>query len=634
MADISVNIRGRDDGLGQQLDSLRQKAAALGTDVSKLNNISSQTNTQQKQSIENAAAETLRAQRNSVKSDYQDIRNGNNDDYQDARNRNKSGKMSDADFGKFEERYRKDGKDLDSQEKTELRDLDKSSAQSLRLILKELQESRKIEQEVNQRDNSESQAGGAIGGLLSTNRGLRNQQNASSDDAEIAALQGDIDENNSEIKRLRSGDKTDEEGGSKGGGAQKVIGLAGTVGSGDLVGSVMKAPDAMESLGLAKDVAMAGGLITATAFAAFTLAKQDENLREKTAPLAAMRGIGGRAGNANDLYRGEDNLDSDGLVGDMGLDLVGMMGLMTDKANSSKIGGSNLRERAMSDLQFQKGFGSSVDGFSQFERFGGGDSSKVGLDILNVLTSISESSLKSDDLITLSEKISTGQTIMSLQRQKTDSTDTDGMLRLMAGFEAAGLSAKGEKSADFMSQTINGLGEGGGDNVMMLKFEAMKAAHPDKANNPAALRKMIKYHSDDPTYIMESLKQIQKTSGGNEMAEYDMMQAMFPGLNEKDMEIYRKAGKSGNVQSLFKGNNLGGLKARKAGLDEGAMQEDARSGVGNFTQAQSDFKNSMTEISTTITKFFTPGGPPMNVAVVSNTAKKPTPPVPNSKTPK
>lgn len=625
MADVNVNIRGRDDGLGQHLDSLRQKAAALGNETAKLNSITSQTPTQQRVSVEQSSAENLRSQRGSVKSDYNDIRKDMSSEYASARQSNKSGQMSDSDFDGFKKQYQKDSKDLDSQENKELSDLDKDSARSLRLILKELQDQRKIEQETNQRDNTESQDGGSIGSLKNTNRTLRSQQNAADDPQEISRLQGEIDSNNSEMRRLKRGESDYEGEGGKVKGAHNMIGLAGTVGSGDLVGSVMKAPAAMESAGILKETAVAGGLITATMFAAYQFAKQDENLREKTAPLAAMRGVGGRAGASNDFYRSAGNLDPDGLNGNLGLDHASMMGLMIDKAKESGIGGKDLRSRALGDIQFQKGFGADSGQFSQYERFGGGDTTKTSLDILNVLTSIEESSLKSDDLVTLSEKMKTGETIMSLQRQKRDSVDGDGMLRLMAGFEAAGLSGKGERSGEFMRNTIEGLGEGGSDNVMMLKFEAMKNAHPEKANDPAALRKMIKFHSDDPAYIMQSLKQIQELSGGSNMAEYDLMQAFFPNANEKDMEIYKKAGKTGSVQDLFMGKGLSSLKQRKAGLDETAMSEDAQSGTGNFSQATADFTNKITEMAKSMTDaidWFTGGGV-VNTAIVANKTLKP-----------
>ena len=623
MSDISVNIRGRDDGLGQHLDSLRQKANALGVEVSNLNRITSMSPTEQKIAVNRVGENTLREQQSSIRRDYSEIRRSQFQDYNEAKASYESGGMSKKDFDAYEKRFQSEQQITNKDEQKELVDTEREISRLLRLISKEMIDKRKLDVERSQRDKEEFNEGGAtgiIGKLLSEQRELRRRRSDSTSDEEISLINEELEENR---RKIRDYYQTDGKSSGGGGGVNlnQINSATSAVGTGDLVGSAMATPQLMRGVGMSGGTVAAAGGIVGALYGLYQFLNLDQKLIEDTAPLASMRGFGGRAGLANQNYRDPNFLDGDGNLGNLGLERGDMARSMYQKAITSGVTGESLRRRTLDDTAFQKGFGADVGIFSQFERFGGGESSQIGLDILNVLTSINESSLKSNDLVTLTEKLKSGESIMSIQRQKRDMVDADSSLKVLAAFESIGLSGKGEKGADFLSNTIQGLGEGGSDNVMMLKLEAAKRSRPDLANDPAALRRLVKFNSDSPEYLNEAFKMFGQISGGDKMAEDDLLYSFFNPQSEMDMDIYKKAMTSGDFSSILKGKNISSMKQRKSGLDEMSMYQDAASGTGTFTQSMMDFKNMISEFSTKFSSILGLDGSSVNVSVVKDSTK-------------
>lgn len=617
MAEVSVNIRGRDDGLGSHLDNLRQKVEDLGRSTSELNNLDDLTPTQQKNTIGRVGQDTTSGQQARIREEYSNIRQSNADEFSEMEGKFKSGEIDKNQFDKFREEFQANQKELGSLEDSELLAVEKEMNQTLREIHRELTDERKIERELRQRDNSEH--GGMAGGILRENRDLRNLQNNSDDEEEISALQAQINDNNKRLRSLRHGDE--EEGTDMSGIDFRQVGMMGSsVARGDLMGTVQGG-----LAGAGKATGMMGSFAIAAIIA--TLVKEalgaGDKLREGLAPVSAMRGNGLTGSLTNDAYRSNFNDRID--IGALGMDNQEFSEAMRNKAVSSGRAGGDLQLRTYADEAFKKGFGGDAGQFSQFERFAEGQesSTQIALDVLNVLTSIEKSSLKEDDLSTLSEKLSAQNTILSLQRSKRDSVDNTDALKMLAAFESAGLSGKGERASGFISQTLQGLGEGGSDNAQMWKIEAARRANPEMANDPAALRRAVRFNPDDPEYMAEFFKMIKERTGGNQMVMDDALYTFFNPESEKDMEIYEQLMAGGDPDELLKGRDMDKMKARKSTLNAGTMVSDAESGVGVVTEAIKDFTNQsqgwMDVFSTLVKDLVT--GNSVNVSILDDKTK-------------
>lgn len=582
MADISLNVRGRDDGAGALVDSLREKVRNLGEETSRLNS----------RGVRDLVNQEFDSRRDNLREEYKGARGASFAEYKQEKDRFNRGEISKQDFDKIQKEYLNNIRDLDSEEKTELRDLQIEQNQTLRELLDELRN--RTNQEESMRQNDSNEFGG-------NGRNPNNEGFSDNDDGlrvfvtNWPARFGSGGSGGSGGDGGDGGNDSDSDDSAAQGRGQFGAGLRQTmfgVARGDLSGTIMGGTE------------MAGGMIGGRAGAALGWAGlitmilkefigQGEKVQEAIGPAAAMRGSGNNA-SLRQLITGMD-----GKVGALGLSGDELAELVNQKALSSRKMGGNLADRTLDDFAFQKGFGADAGVFSQFERFGKSQdtSVKIALDVLNALNRIDSSSLKSTDLSTLSEKLSSQQAIMSLQRSMRDGTDSDSALRVLAAFEKIGLSDKGERGADFLSQTIQGLGEGGSDNAMLFKYEAAKRARPDLANDPAALRRFVRFNSDDPNYMKENFKLWGETAGGSEMAQDDILYTMFPNLNEKDMQLYKRAIKGGD-NSFF--DTLGGKgvdTTRSGDLSLQRAYSDSQEMVGAIKEAEQRFVNGLQELS-------------------------------------
>lgn len=603
MADVNVNIRGRDDGLSATLDSLRDKANQLGRDIGNLDNIDSLTKTEKRLEIERVTREVAEEQKRKIREEFSSIREENLRDFSQTQQDYQSGRITKKQFDIEQQRFNESNTQLNNDEAHELTAIEKEANHHLKLILRQLLIQERLDRERRQRDGNEFPEG-SIGHLLSQNTQLRNQQRGSTDQSEIDLLQEQIESNNARINAMRNNSSGDDDGGGNGGNYNRFTsGMqqgAMSAARGDLSGTVMGGLQMAGGIGkLATGLTIAG--IIAMVIKEFI--GHGEKIQEAIGSTAAMRGgSGGTAGVFNQQL--QSKIATTDILGNLGLSGDEFAGIVNQKAAASRMAGNNVTGRALDDFAFQKGFGADVGMFSEFERFTKGQetATDIGLDVLNVLTSIEKSSLKENDLSVLAEKLQAQQSILSLQRSKRDVVDNDSALRVLAAFENIGLSGKGEKAGDFLSQTIQGLGEGGSDNAMMFKYEAAKRARPDLANDPAALRRFVKFNSDDPKYLAESMKFFGQSAGGSEMAMDDMIYTLFNPQSEMDMDIYKKAMRG---DAGFSGALNGNIdKSRKGTLNKDAMYADAQTSVGAVTTAMSDFSNSMQKFSINMENFF------------------------------
>lgn len=622
MSDVSINIRGRDDGLGQQLDSLREKAKSLGVELGNIQTEWDNSNGSQakKDTLSEHIGAIRDAQRTKIQSDYASLRKINQQDFEDDKNAHSRGLITTSEYNKRKQAFQTSQDDLNRQEENELKQLDKDSNLQLRLIYRLLFEQDKRKKEQAQNDNREFQSNGFIGGLRDEIRELENKRNGASEE-ELAEINRQIAEKKKQLSEAQGSGLEDKGGSSRLNNLRNFVNTAGAAGSGDLIGT---AQSAVGMVGGAT-AAIATAVISAIVGIMFNGEKVQENLQQ----AASLRGVGQTGQGTNRLF--SDSLTSNwSEIGKLGKSPDEIATMMGQKSLASKVGGDNLIRRTMDDYAFAKGFGADAGIFSQFERFNKGqkEATEIALDVLNTLSSIKESSLKEDDFNTLSEKLVSAQTIMSLQRNKTDTTNSTDALRILAGFESVGLSGKGEKAGDFLNRTINGLGEGGGDNLMMLKYQLMAESNPELLNDPAAMQRALKYKNTDPKYIEHSLKRLYQMSEGNQVNYQSLIYEMFGSdLSELDLQMYMDVGKGkGDFNKIVGG--------RKGTMTKGQMYEDAYASVGQLSQWMNQFQGGMQDFYMLAKGVITGDGGAIKTTVVGGTNSNSSTPTPTPNKPR
>ncbi len=603
MADVSVNIRGRDDGLGASLDSLREKAQALGRDVSNINQsgMSKMTPTEQRLAVENTAKETLRAKQDSIRSEYSAARKTNIDEFSQAESRFAQGKMSASDFELEKKKFDQSQTELNKDEQAELIATEKEMNQHLRIIVREMVMQRRLEREMAQRDDKEHKI---------REREEKDQLESRDENGRLRTIKSDDKEKDEDEPGIAR--KTDI---AVGGMIAKTPNFA----SGEIRPMVQAGTSLMTDL-----IQLAGSnIITATvaagALISYKLIEKGNEIVEAAGRVGVFRGSGYTG--AETIQGHVDDTSYDSHLQALGLSKVDLFNAMADKAKTSGHA-DDLRLRTINDEYIRRSTGADPAVYSKFERFTTNQetSNVIAMDMLNVLARIDKSSLKEGDLSTLQEKMGIQTNLMDIQRSKRDAVNVDDTLRIMSAFEAIGLSQKGEKGGEFLSQTIAGLGEGGGDNAMLLKYEAAKRARPDLANDPAALRRFVKFHSDDPEYMKSAFGFFGDITNNNAMARDDLMYTMFNPSSEFDMEMWEGAmNNKGGFNNLLTGSPN---KQWRGSLSAEQIRTDAEATTGLLTDAETYIKKIFEEFGVTMNNFLGEitgnGGKSVNVNIKGN----------------
>lgn len=619
MADVNVNIRGRDDGLGEMLSSLREKVRELGTENERFNNLGNFTHTEQRRIVSSTADDTYRAEEKRIRDEYNEIRRQNVADFSKVEADFSSGKISSKEFEEQKRRFGEAQQEAKTSEEQELKKAQKDMTILVRNIYREMVDSKKIEREHRQRDREEF-GSGKVANLNIENESLKRRLEGATTQEEKDRLNALILENESRLSEMDGGGI----GGSTAKGIMNATGMMRNAQGGNISGMVAQGGGILtEALG---GLATTAGAIAASVTAVIGVGLAGMNtaskMMENATDLASLRGTGWNSYQTQQALMDQALEGVGGMGIDVGLDVNQLMQAASGKARRTGIAGNAL-ERTVNDAAIKRAFGVDVAGFDQFQRFNTtrDESSDVALDILNVLNQINRSSLKEGDLATFGEKIQTTQTLMEIQRSKRDLIDTDKSLRVLAGFESIGLSEKGEKAGTFLQQTIQGLGEGGGDNAMLFKYEAAMRAHPELRNDPLALRKFVRWSSDDPEYMSEYFKYMGQVTEGNEMAFYDAMDATFPIESLKDYELYKNLSKGNTAANrILEGDQkLSGMRSGTM-TQESAIEESSQM-IGSMAYGTGILKEMWQESSVWMQDMFNllSGKEGINVNVVKNT---------------
>lgn len=618
MADVNVNIKGRDDGLGEMLSSLREKVRELGTENERFNNLGNFTHTEQRRIVSSTADDTYRAEEKRIRDEYNEIRRQNTADFGKAEADFGSGKISSKEFEEQKRRFGEAQQEARTSEEQELKQAQKDMTILVRNIYREMVDSKKIEREHKQRDREEFGSGKAAN-LNIENESLKRRLEGATTQEEKDRLNALILENESRLSEMDEGG-----GGSTVKGIMNATGMMRNAQGGNISGMVAQGGGILTQAlgGLATTAGAIAASVTAVIGVGLAGLNTASQMMENATDLASLRGTGWNSYQTQQALMSQSMEGVGGMGIDVGLDVNQLMQAASGKARRTGIAGNAL-ERTVNDAAIKRTFGVDVAGFDQFQRFNStrDESSDVALDILNVLNQINRSSLKEGDLATFGEKLQTTQTLMEIQRSKRDLIDTDKSLRVLAGFESIGLSEKGEKAGTFLQQTIQGLGEGGGDNSMLFKYEAAMRAHPELRNDPLALRKFVRWNSDDPEYMSEYFKYMGQVTEGNEMAFYDAMDGTFPIESSKDYELYKNLAKGNTAANrILEGDQkLSGMRSGTM-TQESAIEESSQM-IGSMAYGTGVLKEMWQESSVWMQDMFNllSGKEGINVSVVKNT---------------
>lgn len=576
MPDVNININGNANGANSALDSLREKAKSVGADINKISEgtLGNKTFTEQKVAVQQSIREISEAKKNSARADYASAREANNQDFSQAEADFKAGKISKKTFDEHKANFETSNKDLRTNESKEILAIEREMNNSLRTIIREMTQSRQIAREKQREDTNDKQ------------RDDDEHQTPGRPD------QAPHDQVAREVSRQRTESEDDDKDKGDSHTRDRLLSAGTAAANGNLQGTVTNGIAGGGSLlGMSKGGAAVAGIVAAI----WGLLSAGDKISNAAGGVGAMRGLGINGAETMDFYRQRGNYDSrngeEGILKTMGVEGSDFLDMMSKKAKETGRSG-NLRERTMDDVAFQKGFGADVGVLNQFEKFtkNGETGVQVSMDMLNVLTSIEKSSLKEGNLVDLQNKINTQSSLFDIQRTKRDSIDADGSLRIMAAFESIGLSQKGDKAGNFLGSVIGGLGEGGGDNAMLMKYEMAKRTHPELANDLPSLRRFVKYHNDDPDYMLQALSGFGDWTKGNEMAQDDLINTIFNPGSETDYNMMKEAmGNNSQFKKLLGGKGLN--KSPKQTLTKDAMYSDAAASTGTMTEAISGFKN-------------------------------------------
>ena len=138
MPDISVNIRGRDDGFGSMLDSLRDKANNLGRDVGNLDNFDHLTRTERRMEIENVNENVTQTRRQSVIDEFNSLREANMREFSQITQDYANGRISEREYNQHTDRFEQYSNELNIDEQNELLAIENESKEFLKQILRQL----------------------------------------------------------------------------------------------------------------------------------------------------------------------------------------------------------------------------------------------------------------------------------------------------------------------------------------------------------------------------------------------------------------------------------------------------------------------------------------------------------------
>ena len=575
MPDVTVTVRGKDDGLSQMFEDIRRKAEALGVSTDRLGGFG--TKTQTVQAVGSTAHEIAERQKQEVTEKYERLHQAAAEKLEANKNKLRSGEIDRPAYDREVNKFDKYSEELGSKEDQELKQIDKESLTQLKNISKLLADREKIEREQKQRENKEfenDKAGSFYGKMQKEKERLEDQMMTAPDEEGFKKSKEELDAIKERMGLL------ERQGGGMGGGSNVSSIMSGLAG-----GNVLGLLGLMKNLWPVAALAGVVGLMSSA-----------ESNDKDYSRINAYQG--GDIDNKKRLKR--EFTQEESLGGSKKLIPYGISDeeMSKDAEKMAKASGSaaNLFERSFKAAIIERGLG--VDNVSQYSSFDRQDKSGKSIsdnivEMVNILTGIKGGSLKRDDLTLLGEKLQIANQLSSFQFQRQDKVDRQQIFSQMAGVEKFfGISGRDQRAGDLITGINQAAASGSGNaNLEYMKWAAARKSHPEM--NDEELAGMME-KGWDPEYKKAYFTSGKRLYKEGTFGAYATKKIMLSGLNVDQRQ--QAMGPNGALfNPEFYNVNLEKLKnsVEGNGLDYQNIAE--RSGVNSASM-----KNFLTELKQTI----------------------------------
>lgn len=574
MSEVRVDVTGDASNLNRMFDDIERRARQLGANVDKIGlGGSSGVNTQRMRSQE-VIGEAVQKQIQDINRQYQS--NPKVQRLNELNSRIRSGSATDAEKKERAGLVHETAK-FREERNEKIQNLEDEQTNLLRAIKEALTDNQKIQREQRQEGNAEfesKKSEGILGKLLNERGSLNRDLITASTKSEQEAVQKRLKEVNGKISEIQAGAGQDGEG---------------TIGGARMVSNAMHgnvgniASSLLAKLG---PWGIAAGIIGG---ATIGLGTKGNQTLQSMYDLRALQG-NGKDPNFINGFR-------ESLFGGAGRDLSSMglsqMDMVAYAGKMARTSGSmaGIDSRAFKSLTLEKGLG--VQDLSQYAVFERQERNmqtvaENTLDLVNVMTSIDKSGLKKDDLTQLGEKLQTQNKVLSYQFQRQEVVSNKEATVLMGAFAKLGGSGADQRAGDFISKTMGAFGESGDANTMAYKYYLAKKAHPELANNPAALNRLVE-QGTDLKYVQTGLTDMTSRYSGND--QYFMFKRFFPGLTPDQRDKLMSLGKTGGISKMMEQYE----QFKNNGLTQDVVEGMAKDNTTSMTKTEQLAENTLTE---------------------------------------
>lgn len=521
MPDVTVNIRGKDDGLSQIFDEIKRKAEALGVSTDRLAGFGTKTQTSQASS--SISQEIVEQQKRAITEKYEKLHQASQEKLELNKAKLRTGEIDRPTYEKAVKSHDKYSEELGGKEENELKQVEKESLNQLKSINKLLADREKIEREQKQRDNKEfdnQKAGSFYGKMQQEKERLEKEM-------QIAPDEEGFKKSKAELLALKQKmGLFDEQGGGGGGNGSNA--LMGLLSGGGLAALASVAMPLAIVAAISKLVGASGDLehsqSSLNTLNAFSLGGNEGKQRLKKdfsdSPVAAtsMRGVFSKGDFGKYGYSDKEFQNSS-------VDLLMQSGRS-----------DNLYERNYANKFLERGTGinnlAQYSGYDRQSAFGGGTKNVAGyyIKMIEVLSSIKDGSIKKDDLHLMAEKMQIGQQLSTYQYQRQDKIDRQQVISQMASVEKFfGISGKDQRAGDLISGINQASASGGGNaNLEYMKWAAARKSHPEM--NDEELAGMME-KGLDPEYQKSFFGSAKRLYKEGTFGAYATKKAFLPSLN-------------------------------------------------------------------------------------------------------
>lgn len=484
MNEVGVTITGRNQ-LGSTLESVKRDIQRFGGDVSRLSSIDTQGTTAQKLNIRQTVQQSQELQKENSRQMFEEQRRAlklRSDEEFKILTESKKFRTSDMSqrqqmIEQFDKKFDAKFSDIDESEKEDLKNIDQEANQLLREINRTLTDQAKLSREEKQRDKEEfgiKSKEGYLGGLYERLDTLSNSLITAKTKEEAISIQKQINETKAKVKNVYSeAEPADEDDFDM---AQSMRGrMMGRIPGGNTLQGIMGgfATGGALGAGVAAGMAVVDGII--------------DKFKEAEATFRSLNKVSSLGQSKEDVV---GSLMSGYSFGNRSMASVGLTNeeALNRQFQLSKTSGFNkdVGNRAFDIFSQEKAFGlENLGGMSVNDRFikettqNNKDIADYSLEMLNTLTAIKESSLKTTDFSTFQEKMNIWTSLVTEQRSRTADVSNESIMRQIAAFEKIGVSKYGDQGASIIEQFNRGFESKGRSNLDVLKSEIARDIFPE-----------------------------------------------------------------------------------------------------------------------------------------------------------